>query len=205
MLEDMKLVAIIREVEPEQVSGIVRVLLEEGIHSLEISLSGEEMGFGCLERIQKEFAGEMLQLGAGTVTEMAQVNRLSDMGISFLLTPGYDDEIVSYALSMGIEVLPGVLTPTEVQQALKRGITRMKLFPADAYGMNYIKSLKGPFPQAEFVAVGGVREDNIKEFLRMGFQGVAIGSNLVPKRAGEKDLEEIRARACAYVLAVNEG
>lgn len=205
MLEDMKLVAIIREVEPEQVSGIVRVLLEEGIHSLEISLSGEEMGFGCLERIQKEFAGEMLQLGAGTVTEKAQVNRLSDMGISFLLTPGYDDEIVSYALSMGIEVLPGVLTPTEVQQALKRGITRMKLFPADAYGMNYIKSLKGPFPQAEFVAVGGVREDNIKEFLRMGFQGVAIGSNLVPKRAGEKDLEEIRARARAYVLAVNEG
>lgn len=205
MLEDMKLVAIIREVEPEQVSGIVRVLLEEGIHSLEISLSGEEMGFGCLERIQKEFAGEMLQLGAGTVTEKAQVNRLSDMGISFLLTPGYDDEIVSYALSMGIEVLPGVLTPTEVQQALKRGITRMKLFPADAYGMNYIKSLKGPFPQAEFVAVGGVREDNIKEFLRMGFQGVAIGSNLVPKRAGEKNLEEIRARARAYVLAVNEG
>ena len=205
MLEDMKLVAIIREVEPEQVSGIVRVLLEEGIHSLEISLSGEEMGFGCLERIHKEFAGAMLQLGAGTVTEKAQVNRLSDMGISFLLTPGYDDEIVSYALSMGIEVLPGVLTPTEVQQALKRGITRMKLFPADAYGMNYIKSLKGPFPQAEFVAVGGVREDNIKEFLRMGFQGVAIGSNLVPKRAGEKDLEEIRARARAYVLAVNEG
>ena len=204
MLEDMKLVAIIREVEPEQVSGIVRVLLEEGIHSLEISLSGEEMGFGCLERIQKEFAGEMLQLGAGTVTEMAQVNRLSDMGISFLLTPGYDDEIVSYALSMGIEVLPGVLTPTEVQQALKRGITRMKLFPADAYGMNYIKSLKGPFPPAEFVAVGGVREDNIKEFLRMGFQGVAIGSNLVPKRASEKNLEEIRARARAYVLAVNE-
>ena len=124
------------------------------------------------------------------------------MKIPFFLTPGYDDDLVAYGLSKGLEVLPGVLPPGDVQKALNRGVRRLKLFPADAFGMSYIKSLKGPFPQAEFVAVGGVNETNVSQFLKAGFVGAAAGSNLVPRGAADGDLELIRQKARLYVQAM---
>ena len=127
---------------------------------------------------------------------------LAAMKIPFFLTPGYDDDLVAYGLSKGLEVLPGVLTPGDVQKALNRGVRRLKLFPADAFGMSYIKSLKGPFPQAEFVAVGGVNETNVSQFLKAGFVGAAAGSNLVPRGAADGDLELIRQKARLYVQAM---
>ena len=131
-----------------------------------------------------------------------EVDRLAAMKIPFFLTPGYDDELVAYGLSKGMEVLPGVLTPGDVQKALNRGVRRLKLFPADAFGMSYIKSLKGPFPQAEFVAVGGVNETNVSQFLKAGFIGVAAGSNLVPRKSTDGNLELIRQKARLYVQAM---
>lgn len=203
MLKDIKLMAIIRNVDPVYVEDIVAVLLEEGINSLELSLSEREKGFLCMERIQERFSEAEINLGAGTVTNKEEVDRLVSMGVRFILTPGYDDELVSYALDAGLEVMPGVLTPGEVQQALKRGIHLLKLFPADAFGLGYIKSLKGPFPQADFMAVGGVNEINLHEFLEAGFTGAAIGGNLVRQRATDQDLPAIREKARAYVRAIS--
>ena len=68
--------------------------------------------------------------------------------------------------------------------------------------MSYIKSLKGPFPQAEFVAVGGVNETNVSQFLKAGFIGVAAGSNLVPRKSTDGNLELIRQKARLYVQAM---
>mgnify|MGYP001755319166 FL=1 len=151
MIESIRLMAIIRAVEPVYAVPIAETLVSEGITGIEVSLSDAEKGFGCIENIQKRFSPDEICLGAGTVTKKEEVDRLAAMKIPFFLTPGYDDELVAYGLSKGMEVLPGVLTPGDVQKALNRGVRRLKLFPADAFGMSYIKSLKGPFPQAEFV------------------------------------------------------
>lgn len=202
MIESIKLMAIIRDVEPVYAVSIAEVLISEGITGIEVSLSDVEKGFGCIEEIQKHFSAEEVCLGAGTVTKKEEVDRLAAMKIPFFLTPGYDDELVAYGLSKGMEVLPGVLTPGEVQLALNRGVKRLKLFPADAFGLAYIKSLKGPFPQAEFVAVGGVNETNASQFLKAGFAGIAAGSNLVPRRATDESLELIRQKARRYVQAM---
>ena len=198
MLRDLKLMAIIRDVEPEYAVDIVKVLTEEGIGGIEVSLSEPEKGIACIKAILNEFRGSDIRVGAGTVTKAEEIRQLAELGVGFILTPGYDDSIVTCALKAGMEVLPGVLTPSEVQQAVNRGIHLLKLFPADAFGLSYIKSLKGPFPEIDYVAVGGVNERNIKEFFQAGFSGVAIGNNLVPRKATNLDLDLIRKRAALY-------
>lgn len=202
MIESIRLMAIIRGVEPVYAVPIAETLLSEGIGGIEVSLSDPEKGFGCIGQIQKTYLPEEICLGAGTVTKKEEVDRLAAMKIPFFLTPGYDDDLVAYGISKGLEVLPGVLTPGDVQKALNRGVKRLKLFPADAFGISYIKSLKGPFPQAEFVAVGGVNETNVSQFLRAGFSGAAAGSNLVPRGATDGDLELIGQKARMYVQAM---
>lgn len=198
MLRELKLMAVIRDIVPEYVVEIVKVLMEEGIHGIEVSLSDPEKGMGCIRMIMKEFGDSDIKLGAGTVTKIEEVKELASLGVRFILTPGYDDKIVLSALDAGMEVLPGVLTPSEVQQAVNRGIHLLKLFPADAFGLSYIKSLKGPFPQTDYMAVGGVNEENIRQFFEAGFIGAAIGNNLVPRKATKKDLEHIRKKAARY-------
>lgn len=202
MLENVKLMAIIREVEPECTMEIIKVLAEEGICDFEISLSESELGLKCIAMAQEQFAGTQIHIGAGTVSKREEVDELARLKVPYMLAPGFDPEIVCYAKEKGIEVLPGVLTPTDVQMAVNCGVTLLKMFPADAFGMNYIKSLKGPFPQTNYIAVGGVNLETAATYLEEGFSGIAVGSNLVPRRATLNDLEKIREVGRKYVEIV---
>lgn len=202
MLEKVKLMAIIREVEPDYTKKAIEILVQEGIRDFEISLSDSELGIECIRQAQSEYAGAEIHLGAGTVSTVEELNILAELKVPYILTPGFDEKIVTYAQKKGIEVLPGVLTPTEVQMAVNCGITRLKLFPADAFGPDYIKALKGPFPQTQYFAVGGVSLETAAAFLENGFAGIAVGSNLVPKKAQESDMEMIREKARKYVEIV---
>ena len=85
-----------------------------------------------------------------------------------------------------VKLLPSVLTPSEVAVSLEYGYQTMKLFPAGNMPLNYVKSLKGPFDRAEFVAIGGVSPGNCKKFLASGYLGVGMASNLMPKQAVAK-------------------
>lgn len=205
MLENVKFVSIIREVAADDVLLIMDALREEGVRWFEISLSDGENGMECICRALKHFRDTDVQVGAGTVTKTGEIDVLSQWGIPYILMPGFDREIVQYTAGKGIEVLPGVLTPSEVQEAVNCGIHLLKLFPADAFGKGYIKALKGPFPQTDYVAVGGVTAENAAEFYRAGFKGVAAGSNLVPKHAGKDDIADIRKAARRYMEAAGYG
>lgn len=199
MLESARLVSIIREVEEKEIISIIEGLVEEGIRWFEISLSDGENGMKCIRTSRKYFEGRNVYIGAGTVKKKEEIDVLSDMGVPYILTPGFDEQIVRYALEKKIEVLPGVLTPSEVQAAVNCGIHLAKLFPADAFSDRYIKALKGPFPEMDYVAVGGVTPENAVNFYRLGYKGVAAGSNLVPKHAKRSDLKKIRETARKYV------
>ena len=178
MLESARLVSIIREVEEKEIISIIEGLVEEGIRWFEISLSDGENGMKCIRTSRKYFEGRDVYIGAGTVKKKEEIDVLSDMGVPYILTPGFDEQIVRYALEKKIEVLPGVLTPSEVQAAVNCGIHLAKLFPADAFSDRYIKAVN---------------------FYRLGYKGVAAGSNLVPKHAKRSDLKKIRETARKYV------
>lgn len=181
----------------------MKALVEEGITCFEISLSDEKMGLECIRLALEAFKQQdQVMIGAGTVMTKEQVDQLVQWKIPFMLTPGFDPNLISYALELGIEVLPGVLTPSEVQKALNQGIHLMKLFPANAFSVQYIKALKGPFPQSDFIAVGGVSPETTRKYLNAGFKGVAVGGNLVPKHATRQQIPAICETAKKYLEAI---
>lgn len=139
MLESARLVSIIREVEEKEIISIIEGLVEEGIRWFEISLSDGENGMKCIRTSRKYFEGRDVYIGAGTVKKKEEIDVLSDMGVPYILTPGFDEQIVRYALEKKIEVLPGVLTPSEVQAAVNCGIHLAKLFPPMRFPIAILK------------------------------------------------------------------
>jgi 2-dehydro-3-deoxyphosphogluconate aldolase/(4S)-4-hydroxy-2-oxoglutarate aldolase len=197
------IISILRGIQSTHVCSIVEALLEEGIDWVEVSLSNEEEGLACIEQLAKHL-GEQIHLGVGTVIRPEQVNRAMDAGAKYIITPGWDRELVRYVRSQKIEILPGVFSPGEVMQAQAEGIETVKLFPAGNLGGSYIKSLRGPFPQLDFLAVGGVNLDNLNELFEAGCSSFAIGSELVPRGATQKNQKVIREKAHLFQETVTK-
>ena len=108
---------------------------------------------------------EML-VGAGTVLTIDQVNRAVKAGAKFIVIPGFDPEIVDYCLENNIPVLPGCITPSEVAQAVKRGLKVVKFFPAEqAGGIAMIKAMAAPYTMVKFMPTGGINTKNLADYL----------------------------------------
>jgi Entner-Doudoroff aldolase len=117
-------------------------------------------------------------VGAGTVVSREHVRQAADAGAGFTVSPGLDLDVVHASTDAGLPSLPGAGTASEVQAALKAGLTWLKAFPAVQLGAGWIAAMHGPVPQAVFVATGGVNASNAAEYLRGGARVVAVGSAL---------------------------
>lgn len=198
ILMSYRLIAILRDIEPEESLEIVKTLLENGIDELEISLSNKRIGYSTLKKVVNNFKGKA-KIGVGTVTTVQQAIEATKIGAEFIITPAYDEKIVAYCVENNINIIPGVFSPADVMNALNYGVNLMKLFPANAMPLNYISSLKGPFPEADFLAVGGVKLQTLKDYLDAGFVGVAPGSDFVKRGATRDDIDDIAKKAKEYV------
>ena len=152
--------------------------------------------------------GDMI-VGAGTVLTPAQVDEAVDAGASFIVSPGFSSAVVKRAQERGIEVLPGVATPTEIQFALEAGLTTVKFFPAGTYGgAAAIKSLSAPYVGVKFVPTGGVSIDNLAEYLAIPSVLAVGGSWMVPSAAIRDGnfalIEELCAAAVAKATEVTK-
>ncbi|MEU4337891.1 bifunctional 4-hydroxy-2-oxoglutarate aldolase/2-dehydro-3-deoxy-phosphogluconate aldolase [Micromonospora lupini] len=117
-------------------------------------------------------------VGAGTVLDVEQVAAAADAGAAFTVAPGLDLAVADAAAARGLPHLPGVATPTEAQQALRRGLTWLKAFPAISLGPAWFRAMAGPLPQLRFVATGGLDAGNAAAFLDAGVRVAAVGSAL---------------------------
>ena len=116
-------------------------------------------------RIMSESFPEML-VGAGTVLTTEQVDRAVNAGAKFIVSPGFDEEIVDYCLEKGITVLPGCATPSEVAKAVKRELEVVKFSPAEqAGGVRVIKAMAAPYTMVKFMPTGGINPENVKDYL----------------------------------------
>ena len=146
---------------------------------------------------------EML-VGAGTVLSVEQVDRALKAGARFIVTPGFDEEVVDYCLGNNIPVYPGTVTPSEVTKAVKRGLNICKFFPAEQYGgVSTIKALSAPFTTVKFMPTGGVSAKNLKDYLSCS-KIVACGGSWMVKgdliKAHEFDkIRELTAEAVGLV------
>ena len=152
----------------------------------------------------KEFP-EML-VGAGTVLTIEQVDEAVEAGAKFIVCPGFDPEIVDYCLGKNIPIFPGCITPSEVAQALKRGLKTVKFFPAEAAGgLKMIKSMAAPYTGVKFMPTGGINANNMKDYLEYD-RIVAIGGSWMVKgdliKNGEFD--EVEAMTKEAVAKLKE-
>lgn len=158
--------------------GVVPVVvLNDAKDALPLAKALVEGGLACAEvtfrtdaaeesiRLMSEAYPEML-VGAGTVLTIDQVNRAVKAGAKFIVSPGFDPEIVDYCLENNIPVLPGCITPSEVAQAVKRGLKVVKFFPAEqAGGLAMIKAMSAPYVNMKFMPTGGINADNLTSYL----------------------------------------
>lgn len=194
ILKDNEICAIMRNVPTEKAVAYAKACYEGGVRMFEVAMNTPE-GAKQIAMLRKEF-GDETYVGAGTVINMERCKAAEEAGAQFFLTPNVAEVTLKYCKERNIPLLPGVLTPTDVGICLDYGYHIMKLFPAGDMPMSYIKSLKGPFDGTEYVAVGGVKLENIAEFMKTGFLGVGIGSNLIPK---EMMAADDWSSAAAYV------
>ena len=158
--------------------GVVPVVvLDDVIDALPLAKALTEGGLPCAEvTFRTEAAEESIKVmaeaypdmvvGAGTVLTIEQVDAAVKAGAKFIVSPGFDPEIVDYCLEKEIPIFPGCVTPSEVAQAVKRGLKVVKFFPAEpAGGVAMIKAMAAPYNQLRFMPTGGIGTQNLKDYL----------------------------------------
>lgn len=158
--------------------GVVPVVVVEDVKdALPLAQALTEGGLPCAEvTFRTEAAEESIRrmsekypdmlVGAGTVLTIEQVDRAMGAGAKFIVSPGFDPEIVDYCLGKDIPVFPGCITPSELAQAAKRGMKVVKFFPAEqAGGVAMIKAMAAPYTMMKFMPTGGISAKNLKEYL----------------------------------------
>ena len=132
-------------------------------------------------RAVSENCPDML-VGAGTILTLEQCKKALQMGAQFIVSPGFDPEVVAYCVENNIPITPGCVTPTEITAALKMGLKVVKFFPANVYGgLNAMKNLAAPFVGIKFLPTGGVNAGNIREYIDSPFILAVGGSWVCPK------------------------
>lgn len=179
-------------------------LVEGGLPCAEVTFRTEAAEESI--RIMTNAYPDML-VGAGTILTTEQVDRAVTAGAKFIVSPGFDPEIVDYCLEKEIPVFPGCVTPSEVAQAVKRGLKVIKFFPAEQYGgVSTIKALAAPYTMVKFMPTGGVNAGNLKDYLSCDKIACCGGSWMVKGdliKAGEFDrIREMTREAVELVRSI---
>jgi 2-dehydro-3-deoxyphosphogluconate aldolase/(4S)-4-hydroxy-2-oxoglutarate aldolase len=148
--------------------------------------------------------GSAVVLGAGTVTTAAMAESAIDSGATFVVTPGLVPAVIEMAHRLGVPVIAGALTPTEIMTAIDAGADWIKVFPASAVGgPAYLRALRGPFPAVDLVPTGGVSLESIGPYIQAGAAAVGAGGELIRQDAvGRSDFQEIARLGRQFLDAV---
>ncbi len=199
-LRALKVVAVLRGASAADAVEVAGALVEGGVRALEVTFTTP--GAGAALRELRERHGDDALVGAGTVTTPGQVEEAVEADAAFLVSPGLDPGLVERMTATGRLCLPGVLTPSEVLQAVRLGLRALKLFPGSLGGPAHLRALRAPFPEVAFVPTGGVSAANAPEWLAAGALAVGAGGSLAPPSLEGRDRADVVAGARALVEAV---
>ncbi len=161
---DIGVVPVIKLNNPERdAAPLAKALCEGGVPVAEVTFRAA--GAPTAVKIMRETCPDML-VGVGTVTTTAQIDEAIEAGAQFIVTPGFDPELVEYSQEKGITIYPGCTTPTDYHAALKFGLEVLKFFPAEqSGGLAKIKAMSAPFPQFKIMPTGGVSLKNLADYI----------------------------------------
>ncbi len=201
-IRDIGVIPVVRATSADEAMRAVDAIREGGISILEITMTVP----GAIDVIAKvtERFGDDALVGAGTVLDPATAKACVDSGAQFVVSPALNLETIACCRELGVAVMPGALTPTEVVQAWNAGADFVKVFPAGAVGgASYLKALKAPLPQIELVPTGGVSLKTAADFILAGAAALGVGADLVDIKAireGQSSLITERARQFVEIV-----
>lgn len=199
-----RIIVAARGIRSRDVLPTARALHAGGIRLLEVTFDQADPAAltdtPAAIRAVRQALGEEMLVGAGTVLTPTQAKAAVQAGAQYLLTPNLDLEVIEAAHALGVPVVPGAFTPSEIAAAWKAGAALVKLFPAGCLGPGYVKALTAPLSHIPLLAMGGVDEANLTEYLALPcMAGVGIGSNIAKKALVEAgDFEGLTALARRY-------
>ena len=197
-----KVIAIVRLDSGEKLVNVAEALKGGGISVIEFTCSTP----GALDMLKEGSArfGQDVLLGAGTVLDPETARAAILAGAEFIVAPTINLETIAMCKRYGKPVVAGAMTPTEMMTVWEAGAELIKVFPASNIGgPDYIKAVLAPLPQLRLVPTGGVSADNAAQYLKMGAAAVAVGGNLVDKKAvANGDWDVISAEAQRLVAAI---
>lgn len=162
-LSDIGIIPVIKIEDPEKAVPLAEALIKGGLPAAEVTFRTEKAE-DAIKKISDAFP-EML-VGAGTVLTIEQAKRAVDAGAKFLVAPGFNPKVVAWCQENGILMLPGITSPSEIEQALEMGLTTLKFFPAEqSGGLAKIKAMSAPYSAVSFMPTGGISLDNMNDYL----------------------------------------
>ena len=172
-----KITGIFRNIDESKIVKTAEILINNNINAFEISYNSYD-AIKQIKLLKEHYPNA--KIGAGTILNIEDLKKItSETELDFIFTPSVNEEVLKYSKKNNINLIPGVFSPSEVALCLNYGFRLLKLFPAENLSETYVKNLKGPFNNADFIAVGGVTKDNILSFFKMGYLGVGMGSSLI--------------------------
>ncbi|MBO1218198.1 bifunctional 4-hydroxy-2-oxoglutarate aldolase/2-dehydro-3-deoxy-phosphogluconate aldolase [Mammaliicoccus sciuri] len=202
-IKETKLIAILRNANPNDILPIVETLYKAGIRAIEVTMNSPK-ALESIELISNEMKGKVV-VGAGTVLDAESARLAILSGATFILSPTVDKDTIRMSKKYGAVSIPGALTPTEILEAYEYGGDIIKVFPTTSLGPEYIKDLQGPLPHIPLLPTGGVSIDNVTDFIEAGAVGVGLGSALVNTKVetNKAYFEELEQKAQAFYNKVH--
>lgn len=200
---DLKLVPLVVLDDAADAVPMAKALVEGGIPVAEVTFRTDAAA--DVIRAMAEQVPEIL-VGAGTVHTAAQAQTAVEAGAKFIVTPGFQPDVVRWCVEHQVDIVPGTAVPSDIEQAISFGLSVCKFFPAEAYGgVKTLKALKGPYADIRFMPTGGVSLDNMNDYLALSNVAAVGGSFMTPSAAVKaKDWAKV-TEACRTALTKVQG
>jgi 2-dehydro-3-deoxyphosphogluconate aldolase/(4S)-4-hydroxy-2-oxoglutarate aldolase len=196
--EIMPIVGIVRGITLVDFKQILPVYVKSGLTTIEITMNTPEAGT-LIRYAVKEYS-DKLNVGAGTVCSLSDLENALDYGAQFIVTPIVNEEVIKSCVRNKIPIFPGALTPSEIYRAWNWGASIVKIYPAGNLGANYIKDVKAPLNKIKMMPTGGISISNIQSFVDAGVDGFGIGSPLFDKELiNAKNWSALETHFSSYV------
>jgi len=198
LFDELPVLGILRGFDADEVRRFAGAARAGGLRNIEVAMNSGDAEE--LIRLLRQEVGDSMNVGAGTVRTMQQLEQALEAGAEFIVTPVVNPEIIDTCCEHEVVVIPGAFTPTEIEAAWSMGADLVKLFPASRFGPSYLGEILAPLDDVKLLPTGGVDADNLGEYLRCGAAGAGVGSTLF-RRDRVDDVAWVERQAGKYVAA----
>jgi len=178
--EKLPIIGIIRNINAEDFERILPLYIKAGLTTIEVTMN--TVGAESMIKKAKTIFGSIINIGAGTVCNLSDLQKAFDVGADFIVTPILKTDVIEKCVATNIPIFPGAFSTTEIYTAWSLGASMVKVFPISQLGPGYIQSIKGPFPQIKLMPTGGIGLEDIKSYKKAGSSALGIGGPLFPDK-----------------------